>query len=535
MREMDELNEDSVADLRDYGRTVWRQRKMILVVMVVAVGAALALSAIQTPVYEATADILIQPSGSQQILSSSGQGSQDAARNVDTEMAVLESRVVKIAAEKRLGHEPDVSVSNDTTSDVVSVSARSTNARRAALDANGYAAAYVALRRAQNVDDLVQAGAQIQAKITEIDGRLPGLRSGSPELTTAEQQRAFLQQQLDQLQVSANLNQVGGARVLAKADVPDSPVLPQPLRNAAIALMLGLLLGIGLAFLREYLDDSIKSREDLELATGQLPVLGQIPSAPGWRDRNLPYVATIEAPNSQTAEGYRTLRTSIQFLGVDRTLNSVQVTSAHAGEGKSTTLANLAVAFARAGRGVTIICCDLRRPRIHEFFGLSNEVGFTSLLLGEVTVSDALQPVPGEANLFVLSAGPPPPNPSELLSSARAREVVASIERSSDLVLIDSPPVLPVSDALIVSGMVDATLLVASAKGSSRRALHRAVEVLRQVDASLVGTVLNNAESQETYGVYGYSAPRSNGSNGSNGESTASTPRGRRPAKRAAT
>jgi Mrp family chromosome partitioning ATPase len=121
-----------------------------------------------------------------------------------------------------------------------------------------------------------------------------------------------------------------------------------------------------------------------------------------------------------------------------------------------------------------------------------------------------------------------------LLSSARAREVVASIEKSSDLVLIDSPPVLPVSDALIVSGMVDATLLVASAKGSSRRALHRAVEVLRQVDASLVGTVLNNAESQETYGVYGYSAPRSNGSNGSNGESTASTPRGRRPAKRAA-
>ncbi len=284
--------------------------------------------------------------------------------------------------------------------------------------------------------------------------------------------------------------------------------------------MFGLLLGIALAFLREDLDDSITSREDLERATGEMPVLGQIPRVPGWRDRKAPYLVTFEAPNSHAAEAYRTLRTSIQFLGVDRTLNSVQVTSAQPGEGKTTTLANLAVAFARAGRSVTVVGCDLRRPRVHEFFGLSNEVGFTSLLLGEVTVSDALQRVPGEANLFVLSAGPPPPNPSELLSSARAREVVASIEKSSDLVLIDSPPVLPVSDALVVSGMVDATLLVASVKASSGRALHRSVEVLHQVDAVIVGTVLNNAESQETYGSYGYSDSAPYGSNRSNGENT---------------
>jgi len=519
---MDEVGEDSAPDLREYGRTVWRHRWLIVATVAVAVGAALGLSAIQTPIYEATADILIQPSGSQQILgaSASGQSSQDAARIVETETAVLESRVVQDAARKKLGHAPDISISNNTTNDLVSVSARSSDARRAAFDANGYAAAYVELQRTQNTNDLLQAGEQIQAKITEIDGRLPNLRPGSPELTTAEEQRAFLQQQLDQLQVSAGLNQVGGARLLSKADVPDAPALPQPLRNAAIALMFGLLLGIALAFLREYLDDSITSREDLERATGEMPVLGQIPRVPGWRDRKAPYLVTFEAPNSHAAEAYRTLRTSIQFLGVDRTLNSVQVTSAQPGEGKTTTLANLAVAFARAGRSVTVVGCDLRRPRVHEFFGLSNEVGFTSLLLGEVTVSDALQRVPGEANLFVLSAGPPPPNPSELLSSARAREVVASIEKSSDLVLIDSPPVLPVSDALVVSGMVDATLLVASVKASSGRALHRSVEVLHQVDAVIVGTVLNNAESQETYGTYGYSDSAPYSSNRSNGENT---------------
>ena len=134
-------------------------------------------------------------------------------------------------------------------------------------------------------------------------------------------------------------------------------------------------------------------------------------------------------------------------------------------------------------------------------------------------MSDALQQVPGEANLTVLSAGPPPPNPSELLSSVRTREVFAATVATADLVIVDSPPVLPVSDALIVSGMVDATLLVASANSSSRRALHRSVEVLRQVAAPLIGTVLNNAESLESYGGYGYeyTAVVGNGAKGDRG------------------
>ena len=519
MPEVDEDGEGGAPDLRDYARTLWRRRWLIILTVVVAVGAAVVLSVLQTPVYEATADLIIQNSGTQQILNGTQQNAQDAARNVDTETAVLGSRLVKDAAKKDLGHQPDVSVSSSATSDVVSVSARSTNARRAALDANIYAATYVTLRRKQNVDDLLQAGEQIQAKITDIDARLPGLASGSAAFTTAEQQRAFLQQQLDQLQVSANLNQVGGARILSKADVPDTPVLPQPVRNVAIALVLGLLVGIGVAFLREYLDDTITSREDLERASGELPVLGQIPRVPGWRDRKAAYVVTRDEPNSPAAEAYRTLRTSIQFLGVDRPLASIQVTSSRISDGKTTTIANLAIAFARAGRSVTIVCCDLRRPRIHEFFGLSNAIGFTSVMLGEVSVTGALQQVPGEANLTVLSAGPPPPNPSELLSSARAREVMASILKSSDLVLVDSPPVLPVSDALVVSGMVDATLIVASTKSSSRRALRRAVDVLRQVDAPLVGTVLNNVASVESYGTYGYAAHAAapNGANGNGG------------------
>ncbi len=503
--------ERNVPDLRDHGRTVSRHRWLIITTVVVAVGAAVGLSVIQTPVYQATAQLIIQRNST---VDTSQQDAQNAARNVDTETAVLRSRAVQDAAEAKLGHKPDITVSSSATSDVVSVSARSTNAERAAADAKGYAAVYVDLRRKQNIDDLVQASALVQTKIAAIDRRIRGLRVGSPEFTTVEQQRAFLQQQLDQFQISANLNQVGGARVLATADVPHTPVSPKPVHNAAIALVLGLLLGIGLAFLREYLDDTVTSREDLERAAAELPVLGQIPRVAHWSDRNMPYVVSLAAPHSPAAEAYRTLRTALQFLDVDHTFHSIQVTSSQTEEGKSTTIANLAVAFARAGHRVTIVCCDFRRARIHEFFGLPNAVGFTSVMLGTASLFDAVQQVPDVSNLALLSTGPSPPNPSELLASAGAREVITSLEKGSDLVLVDSTPVLPVSDALIVSGMVDATLLVASAKASSRRGLHRSVEVLRQVSAPLVGTVLNNTEAAEGYAAYGYGIfePAANGS-----------------------
>jgi polysaccharide biosynthesis transport protein len=500
----------STPDLRDYGRTLWRHRWLIIFITVIAIGGAVGFSVTQTPVYQATVTIVLGPN----YTLGSTQDTVDPVRNVDTQTAVLESKALQQAAKARLGHQPDISISaNGATSEVVSVSARSTNARRAARDVNGYVAAYLDFQLKQSREQLAQAVEPIEAKISEIEQSIRALPVASPELAPAEQEQAFLEQQLDQLKVSANLNQAGGTQVLANADVPTRPVLPQPVRDATIALVLGLFLGIGLAFLREYLDDTITSREDLERVAAALPMLGEIPPVPRWRDRKKPYLVTLDEPNSPAAEGYRTLRTLIQFLGAERPLKTIQVTSPSEGDGKTTTLANLAVEFARAGLSVTIVCCDLRQPRIHEFFGLANEVGLTSLLLGETSALDALRRVPGEANIVVLSAGPPSPVSCELLSSERMREVLAAIEEGSDVVLVDSPAVLPVSDALIVSGMVDATLLVAMTNASSSRRVHRSIELLRQVHAPLVGTVLNNATAVETYGTYGYSDPDPHDSN----------------------
>jgi non-specific protein-tyrosine kinase len=149
---------------------------------------------------------------------------------------------------------------------------------------------------------------------------------------------------------------------------------------------------------------------------------------------------------------------------------------------------------------VVLICCDLRRPRLHEFFGASNAVGFTSVLLGKVPLSEALQEIPGQPRLFLLASGPLPPNPSELLASRRTAEVLRSLQSDADLVILDSPPLLPVADGLVLSNLVDATLVVTAASATSRRETVRAFELLDQVDALVIGAVLNGVGIKEAYG-----------------------------------
>ncbi len=210
-------------------------------------------------------------------------------------------------------------------------------------------------------------------------------------------------------------------------------------------------------------------------------------------------------PKSAAAEAYRTLRTSIQFVALDRPLRIIHVTSAGAGEGKTTTLANLGIAMASAGDRVCMCCCDLRRPRIHEFFGLDNTVGFTSVILGQESATGAIQRVPNVPYLSLLASGPLPPNPSELLASERAAEVIRSLAAMYDIVLLDSPPVLPVTDAAIISAVADATIIVIAMGESTRREISRTVEILDQVHATLVGTVLNAISEDTADGYYRYS------------------------------
>jgi succinoglycan biosynthesis transport protein ExoP len=215
-------------------------------------------------------------------------------------------------------------------------------------------------------------------------------------------------------------------------------------------------------------------------------------------------LVSVTEPTSPAAESYRSLRTSLQFARQERQFRSVLVTSPGVGEGKTSTLANLGVVFAEAGERVVLVSSDLRRPQIGQYFGLDERVGLTSVLQGQRKLEEAVQPVPGFDRLSLLPAGPSAPNPAELLNGALARDIFAQLRDRFDLVLIDSPPVLPVTDAAILSQHADATLMIAAAGQTRRSDLHRAVEKLDQVGATILGSVLNKV-SKQTGRYYGYS------------------------------
>jgi receptor protein-tyrosine kinase len=487
-------------ELRDYVRMLRRRKLVIALVIVVVVGLALAASIIEKPVYSSTAEVLLQRKSTETLFDPNTGQAVDPTRTLETEIRVMKSQPVRAAATEKLGFSGNISATPAGQTDVILVAAQNGSPHRAAAIANAYANAYIDYRRKQAVDDVLAAATEVQAKITDLQKQIDSAPANLKDALI--QQQALFKSKLDELQVNATL-QSGGAQLVSPATVPKAPVRPKPVRNTIIAFVLGSFLAVGIAFLLEYMDDSVKSKDDLERAAPSLPVLSMIPAVAGWKSKETPRLVSLTDPKAPAAEAYRTLRTAIQFLAVDHPIQVVQVTSPNAQEGKTTTLANLGVALARAGQRVVIICSDLRRPRIHEFFGLSNEVGLTSVLLGEASISTALQPVEGVDRLSVLASGPLPPNPSELLQTRRNAEVLAGLQADGHFLLIDSPPVLPVTDALVLSKRVDATLLVCASGSTGRKELSRAVEVLRQVDAPLIGAVLNGVTHESSYG-YSY-------------------------------
>jgi non-specific protein-tyrosine kinase len=201
---------------------------------------------------------------------------------------------------------------------------------------------------------------------------------------------------------------------------------------------------------------------------------------------------SVSDPQSPIAEAYRTLRTNLDFSSLDHPLNTMVVTSAGPEEGKSTTLANLAVTTAQAGRKVVLVDCDLRRPRLHELFGLSNEKGLTTMVVDDAAMQQPPLQETGVEGLHLLTSGPQPPNPVELLASRRMADVIELLAGQADVVFFDAPPVIAVTDAAVLASRVDGVLLVISAGSTKRDYVRQAQALLQKVNARVVGTVLTN-------------------------------------------
>jgi capsular exopolysaccharide synthesis family protein len=284
-------------------------------------------------------------------------------------------------------------------------------------------------------------------------------------------------------------------RVVDSAEVPGRPVLPVRQRDLSVAAINGLVLALGLVFLFEYLDNRIKSPQELRTHLG-LPFLGMIPAIDGGGPTLL-----HQGVPPQFAEAIRGVRTNVLFSSADEGVRMIVVTSAGPGEGKSMFSSNLSVSLAQAGQRVLHIDADMRRPRVHEIFELSHEPGLSNLLVGDCKPSEAVR-MTSVQNLCVLPAGMIPPNPAELLGSKRCTEYFATLSEHFDWVIIDSPPVLAVSDASILANSATGVLFVVGADQTSRRTAKAAVDQLHSVQAHIIGAVLNRVDLQRNAYYY---------------------------------
>jgi polysaccharide biosynthesis transport protein len=490
--------------LRSYVRLVLRRKWWVTGIALLGLGAGLAMSLSQAKEYSATAQVLVQSGTGPGALSTTPQ--QVTTTEVQTMLQLVTSAPVLTKVRAQLGGTPPVQASEVAQTNVINITAIAPTPAAAARTANVYAGAFVWSQQTQAAQNASATELDLKRQIKATANQITQLRaskSTASEVTSLVNQEAVLRVQLSQVEVSGAAADQALALV-TPAHPPSSPSSPKPVQNAGLGLAAGLALGLAAAFLRDSLDDAISSKEAAENLTGT-PVLAAVPMVTSWRKRDRPLVVTLARPAAPATEAYRSLRTSLQFARQEHELRTILVTSPAAAEGKTSTLANLGAVFAQAGQRVLMVSCDLRKPRLGEFFGIDEGRGLTTAILGEDSLENLVQATPGADNLWLLPSGPTPPNPAELLNSARSQEIFGRLREAFDLVLIDSPPVLPVTDAVVLSKDVDATLLIVAAFRTSSGDAHRAAEKLAQVDARVVGVVLNEATRQGSgyYSNYG--------------------------------
>ena len=350
------------------------------------------------------------------------------------------------------------------------------------------------------------SGSRVRANVQSVaEG---GLGDINQSIETDRQNLNLYMQRLNELVVTNGDRGGGNVSTVEEARLPREPIGPPRVRNIVIAFLLSIGVGIGLAFLLDYLDDTLKSIEDVDRHL-HLPTLALIPAprearrllgrgAPAPEPGTNTALTLIDDVRSPVAEAYRHLRTSLLLSSAGQPPKTVLVTSSQPSEGKTTTVVNIATMLAQTGADVLVLDCDLRRPRVHAHFGLPNSRGVTNYLSGELNVSELVQTYDKLPNLKVISSGPVPPNAAELLGSDEMRKLLYVLSENFTHIVIDSPPAISFTDASILSTMVDGVMLVVHGGRSSRAVVRRAKQQLQDVGAHLFGIVLNNVKLEGT-------------------------------------
>jgi capsular exopolysaccharide synthesis family protein len=516
-------------DLRRQLNVLRRFAPLIVASVALAAIAAYAVSNALPPTYEASTRLIVgslgQGSGSRFDQSQLQRNRAEAYASRAVEAVTLEPVIDTLGLEVTVDElQDDVSADVDRDTTIITITAAASDPERAARIANAIAAEIVAFAQATSqLGELDQFVAEqlgvLRTEINALQGRESALaelerpsQAQAAELVQVRSQLATVRASFAGLLSLAAGNAAAGVTVLFPAEVPAEPASPQVLLNVALALLLALVISIAVAFALDHLDDTLKVPDDVEVLTG-VPALGAVVSMPGSKRQSPVYrLQALLYPRSVGAERFRTMRTNIEFASLDKPLRSILVTSSIAGEGKTTVATNLAIVFAQAGHSVLLVDADLRRPGVNEFFNMPNERGLGTLLL-----SDASFPIDRVAQrtetegLRVITTGPIPPNPAELLASERMVRLMERFAGEADVVIVDSPPLQAVTDAAIVATLVDATLLVVQAGRTRRAVVGRSLDALGKVGAQVKGIVLNRMPNRRSDPYYGYVSDQTGG------------------------
>jgi succinoglycan biosynthesis transport protein ExoP len=506
---MEDLTESSV-DLRHYVAVLRRQRWLVAVAAAIGLGAGLGYSVATTPVYSATAEVLVRPIS----LNPLDAGTEDLS--LETEREVVLSTSVATAAGRRLGT-PDpaallerVDVEIPAETQVLEIVYTDPVPRRAAQGAEAFAEAYLQFRTRQALDAAFRVLENIQRQIDELEGRLEtatelvaSLTPGSAEHQNAQIEREVILGQLTVLEnqrAAISTPTLDPGQIIGRPPVPTSPSNPRYPLNLALGLFFGLFFGAVGAFVRDRLDDRVRSRLELEQVAGG-PVVGTVPDITAMEGNGVPPLAVLHEPRGGITESYRRLRTVIQLLTAERSVRTLMVTSPGEREGKTTTAANLAVAYGQSGRVVTVVSADLLRPRLHEFFEVENTRGFVDLLAGSASVDAVTREGPVD-NVRIVPSGGLLPEATEVMRSEQISAALRELKKGTDLVILDAPPVLAVADAIALASQVDAVLVVAREGITTRAAVSETLRQLDRAGARVAGWVLTNhsPSPEEDYG-----------------------------------
>ena len=441
-------------ELKDYWRTVRRRWRVVAVCFVTAMIGAVLLTWQSTPQYSSSTRLFVSTSESD--ASAAYTGNLFASQRVTSYADLVTSR--------QLGERVSAALTESTDPD--------------------------------DLREQVQATVVPETVILEISATDPDPVMARDIAQAYAEELTRLVEDLETRKGSDNA--LIKATIVDDAQESSDPISPQPLRNLGLAAALGLLLGLGLAVARELLDSSITTSEDVAAVTGA-PILGNIFSDDSAKRAPLEVLQQA----SPWAEAFRVLRTNMQYVEVDEDQKVIVVTSSLPGEGKSTVAVNLAITLSLANQRVALIECDLRRPLIAERLRLDGAVGTTSVLIGKVGLEDALQEY-GDSGLRVLACGPIPPNPSELLQSHAMERLLTDLRSEFDVVILDAPPLLPVTDAALLATQADGAVVVTRHGATTRDQLTHAIERLDAVDAKVLGVVVNMAPQRKVGSSYGY-------------------------------